>query len=123
MPVQSILASVMGCSTDDYCSLIVDWIGHASSTLHMIEKWLVVHSLTIADYLDHLRSGGTSDGCELWYFCLATNQPINVVQEKTVWSTAWDGVDFKYPIILMTTYTDGFLCELEDENHENNPPA
>ena len=39
----------------------------------MIEKWLAVHGLTIADYLGHLKSGGTFDGCELWCFCLATN--------------------------------------------------
>lgn len=111
----------MGCSAEEYYDMITDWISHTSSHMHMIEKWLAVCGLTIADYLGHLRSGGTSDGCELWCFCLAMNWPINVIQEKTIWSTACDGVDFMHPIIFMTSYTDGFLCKLEDDCSENIP--
>ncbi len=44
-----------------------------------------------------------------------------MIQEKTIWSTACDGVDFTHPIIFMTSYTGGFLCKLEDECLENTP--
>ena len=49
----------------------------------MIEKWLAVRGLMIAD-LDHLNVGGSSDGLELWCFSMVMDEPITVIQEKTV---------------------------------------
>ena len=96
--------------------MIVDWIGFASVHVHMIEKWLAVRELTLSDYLDHLCGGCVaSDGCEVWCFSLATDRPVNIIQESEVWSTAKEGIDFQHTMILMTSYTDGFLCISEDD--------
>ena len=113
-PLQGLLADILQCSVSYYSDMIVDWIGRAAMHVHMIEKWLPVRGLTLADYLCHLREGGMSDGCELWCFSLAMNCPVTIVQEKTVWSMSQDRVDFMQCVILMTTYTDGFLCHPED---------
>ncbi len=94
---------------------MVEWIGFATVHVHMIEKWLAVRELTLSDYLDHLHGGGTSDGCEVWCFSLATDKPVNIVQESEVWLTVKEGIDFQYAVILMTSYTDGCLCISEDD--------
>ncbi len=41
--------------------------------------------------------------------------PVTIVQEKSIWSTSCDGVDFMQCVILMTLYTDGFLCCPDDQ--------
>ena len=79
-PIQDLLASLLQCSVVDYWQMMVDWIGFAVAHVHMIEKWLVVRELTLSDYLDHLHGGGTSDGCEVWCFSLATDRPVNIVK-------------------------------------------
>ncbi len=114
-PLQGLLANILQCTVSCYCDMIVDWIGRAASHVHMIEKWLVVRGLTLADYLHHLREGSTSDGCELWCFLLAMNRPVTIVQEKSIWSMSHDGVDFAQCVILMILYTDGFLCCPDDQ--------
>ena len=81
-PLQGLLADILQCTVSCYHDMIVDWIGRVASHVHMIEKWLAVRGLTLADYLCHLREGSTSDGCELWCFLLATNRPITIVQEN-----------------------------------------
>ncbi len=114
LPIQNLLADLLGCSRDEYRHMMVEWLLFASSHVHMIEKWLAVRDLTLSEYLDHLHQGGTSDGYEVWCFSLAMDRPINVVQESEVWSTATEGIDFQYAVILMTTYMEGFLCVLEE---------
>ncbi len=32
-----------------------------------------------------------------------------------MWSMVTEGIDFQHAVILMTTYTEGFLCVLESE--------
>ena len=92
--IQNLLADLLGYSRDEYRYMIVEWLLFASSHVHMIEKWLAVRDLTLSEYLDHLCRGGTLDGCEVWCFSLATDKPINVVQESEVWSTATEGIGF-----------------------------
>ena len=84
----------------------------AVADVPMIEKWLVVRGLTIA---------GSSYSLELWCFSMATDNPITVIPEKTVWSTSKDGIDLASCVVLMTLYT-GFLCT-EDNVAENILPA
>ncbi len=59
--------------------MMVDWLGHEATNVPMIEKWLAIHGLTLANYLAHLRNGGTSDGLELWAFSLATNKLVTII--------------------------------------------
>lgn len=123
VPIQGLLADLLGCSKDEYRQMMVDWMGFAASHVHIIEKWLAVRDLILSKYLDHLHQGGTSDGCEVWCFSLAMDKLINIVQESKVWSTAAEGIDFQHAVILMTTYTEGFLCVLEEEAENIQPAA
>ena len=100
---------------------MVDWLGHEATNIPMIEKWLAVCGLTLADYLAHLRNRGTSDGLELWAFSLATNKPITIVQESSVWSMSVQGTDFQQIIVTMTSYTSGSLCTEEQSEAGDIP--
>ena len=76
----------------------------------MIEKWLAVCRLTLGDYIQHLRDGGTSDDLELWLSSWAMQCPVNVFLRDAAWSTSLEGLDFSNPSIMLTSYSDGFWC-------------
>ncbi len=103
--------------------MMVDWLGHEAANVPMIEKWLAVQGLTLADYLAHLKNAGTSDDLELWAFSLATNKAVMIVQESSVWLTSIQGVDFEQITIAMTTYTSGQLCSEEHSDDDSLPIA
>ena len=50
----------------------------------MIEKWLAVRGLDLEEYLSHLESDRVSNGLELWLLSLASDHPINVVMDDSV---------------------------------------
>ncbi len=120
-PLQELLSDCLQCPIGEYHQMMVDWLGHEATNIPMIEKWLAVHGLTLADYLAHLRNGGTSDGLKLWAFSLATNKPVTIIQESSVWSMSMQGADFQQIIITMTSYTSGSLCTEEQSEAEDMP--
>ena len=77
----------------------------------MIKKWLAVHGLTLADYIEHLRSGGTSDGLKVWLLSMATDILVNIFQEDRACSTSQQGLDLECPSIVLTTYHSGVWCK------------
>ena len=54
LPIQNLLADLLGCSRDEYRCMMVEWLSFTSLHVHMIEKWLAVRDLTLSEYLDHL---------------------------------------------------------------------
>ncbi len=55
-----------------------------SHDVHMIEKWLAVRGLDLEECLSHLESDRVSNGLELWLLSLASDHPINVVMDDSV---------------------------------------
>ena len=80
----------------------------------MIEKWLAVRGLDLAEYLSHLES----DSLELWLLSLASDHPINVVMDDRVFSTGISGVDFDCPTVVLLPSCEAFLCELDTSEDE-----
>ncbi len=66
--------------------------------------------MDLETYAVHLMSGGTSDGLELWCFSQAIDQPVTVIMEQTVISTAAEGIDLLQIMIMLSSYTSGYLC-------------
>ena len=117
LPIQNHLADLLQCLVEDYQALLNGWMIQYSSDLHMIKKWLAVHGLSIQEYSMHLLANGSSDSLELWMASMAMNIPINVVIEDSIWSTARDGVELAYTLLLLTTYNDAILCcEVPDQD-------
>ena len=59
------------------------------------------------------------DGLELWLVLVITGQALNVVQQDSLWCSAYSGVDFsQYPILLLTTYGQAVWCALVAESAE-----
>ena len=88
----------------------------------MIEKWLAVHGLTLADYIEHLWSSGTTDGLKVWLLLMATDTPVNIFQEDRVCSTSQQGLDLEYPSIVLMTYHSGVWCKEGSNEAEAGPP-
>ncbi len=126
-PLQVLLAELLHTSPEEFRKMLVSWIYQHRSEEHMIEKWLVVRGLDLETYAVHLTSGGTSDGLELWCFLRATDQPVTVIMEKTVVSTAVEGIDLSQIMIMLSSYTSGYLCaQLESDasgEQENTEPV
>ena len=119
--LQELLSDSLQCPIEEYQQMMVDWLGCEATNVPMIEKWLAVCGLTLADYLTHLRNGGTLDGLELWAFSLAINKPITIIQESSVWSTSVQGADFQQIVVTMTSYTSRSLCTEEQSEVDNMP--
>ena len=101
----------------------IDTMGLYCSEVPMIEKWLVVRGLTLADYISHLWEGRTSDGLELWMASLAMNTPINVFMEHEAFSTSVTGLDLSQPSLVLTSFYSGVWCrEGEEEASAVEPP-
>ncbi len=121
LPIPDHLAALLQCSVEGYHALLNGWMIQYSVDLHMIEKWLAVHGLSIQDYSVHLMANGSSDGLELWMASMVMNIPINMVMEDSVWTTARDGVELAYTSLLLTSYNDAILCcevPNQDLSHE-----
>ena len=65
-PLQQLFADYYSCTVQVFHDSLITWVGRYSSEVLMIEKWLAVCGLTLGDYIQHLRDGGTLDGLELW---------------------------------------------------------
>ena len=81
--------------------------------MQIISSWLAIRGLTIKEYVMILEQGYESDGLEVWIASVALGQPLNVIFESTVWSTAINGFDHAYPLLLLTSHATAVLCEEE----------
>ncbi len=81
----------------------------------MIEKWLAIWGLNLQEYLGILGNNGASDGLEVWAASLAMNQPLNVIMADSVWCMAYDGLDFLYPTIMLTSFECSMFCALDKQ--------
>ncbi len=115
MPLQDLLAARLICFTTDYSDMIVKWIREFTSDLPIIGNWLALHGLTVDDNCDHLLTGGPADGLEIWTASQAMAQSFNIVFETVMWGTAHNGVDFIYPIMLLTSNSKGMWCVPKDQ--------
>ena len=94
---------------------LVRWIGRYNTDLQMIEKWLAVRGLTLADYIMHLRNRGTSDGLEVWMLSLVLDLPMNIFLEDRACSTSQQGLDLQFLSIVLTMYHTGIWCKEGDD--------
>ena len=53
----------------------------------------------------------------MWIASVALGKPLNVI---LVWSTASDGFDHSYPLLLLTSHATAVLCEEEREADESD---
>ena len=113
VPLHHILACLLECTPETLCQQLWQWVLHYSSDVHMIEKWLALRGLELAEYLSHLQTEKDSDGLELWLVSLASGRPINVVMEDHVFSTSMSGLDFDFPMIMLLPDCEGLLCKLD----------
>ena len=112
-PIQEHLASLLECDVSDFRQQLVRWIRQYKSNVQIISSWLAVRGLTIEEYVTILEQGCESDGLEVWIASVALGQPLNIIFESSVWSTAFDGFDHSYPLLLLTSHTTVILCEEE----------
>ena len=116
MSIQDHLACMLQTTSAEFQAHLSTWIMNYAPDIHMIEKWLAVHGLTLQDYLQHLKGQGASDGLELWLTSMGMDTPFKLVLEDVVWSTSWAGIDFQYPIFMLVSYTDFILCEEQSDD-------
>ena len=105
----------LGCTEQAFWATLIQWMGLYCSEVPMIEKWLAVRDLTLADYISYLQEGGTSAGLELWMASLATNTPINVFMEDEAFSMAVTGLDLDQPTLVLTSFHSGVWCREGEE--------
>ncbi len=85
----------------------------------MILSWLAIHGLSVEEYIALLEQQRDSDGLEVWAVSIALGQPINVIFEDAVWSTAAEGFDYLYPSLLLMSHVTAVLCEEEPQEEED----
>ncbi len=96
------------------------WIQQFEYNIQIISSWLAVRGLTIEEYAVILEQGCDSNGLEVWAASITLGQPLNVVFKSLVWSTARDGFDHAYPLLLLTSHVTAVLCE-EEKVAEDEP--
>ncbi len=105
----------LGYTEQTFWATLIQWMGLHCSEVPMIEKWLVVRGLTLADYISHLWEGGTSDSLELWMASLATNTLINIFMEDKAFSMAVTWLDLGQPSLVVTSFHSGVWCREGEE--------
>lgn len=65
VPLHHILSWLLECLPATMHQQLRQWILHYNTDVHIIEKWLALHGLDLAEYLTHLQSDRDSDGLEL----------------------------------------------------------
>ncbi len=108
-----IMARLFECAPDMLQQQLWQWVLHFSHDVHMIEKWLAVRGLDLAEFLSYLESNRESDGLELWLLSLASDCPINVVMDDRVFLTGISRVDFDCPTVVLLPSCEAYLCELD----------
>ena len=112
-PIQEHPVSLLECNMSDFRQQLVRWIWQYELDVQIISSWLAVRGLTIEEYITILEQGHESDRLEVWIASMALSQPLNIIFESLVWSTAFDGFDHSYPLLLLTSHTTVILCEEE----------
>ncbi len=87
--------------------------------MQIISSWLAIRGLTIEEYIMILEQGCESDRLEVWIASMALGQPLNVIFESIVWSTAINGFDHAYPSLLLTSHATAVLCKEEKVADDN----
>ncbi len=77
-----------------------------------------MRGLDFDDYVSHLSAEGIVDGLEAWLVSVATNTPLNIVLEDTVWSLSVSGIDFQYYTLVLMSFGTAVLCLPKE--HSNN---
>ncbi len=109
-PPQQLLANLI---KGPYREDLANWILEYKSHLLPVTHWLFAWGLDVPDYINHLLNDGACDGLELSLVSALSGTPVNMVQEETVLSTASTGIDFAFPVIMLTAFGVGILCEPE----------
>ncbi len=109
-PIQEHLASLLEYDVTEFRHQLVRWIRQFELDVQIISSWLAIRGLTIEEYVAILEQGCDSDGLEVWIALVALGQPLNMIFELTVWSTAVNGFDHAYPSLLLTSHATAVLC-------------
>ncbi len=117
-PIQEYLASLLEWDVSDFRQQLVRWIQQYKLDVQIISSWLAIRGLTIEEYIMILEQGCESDRLEVWIASMALGQPLNIIFESSVWSTAFDGFDHSYPSLLLTSHATAILYEEEREVDE-----
>ncbi len=102
LSLPGLFAHRLGYTEQAFQAMLIQWMGLYCSKVPMIEKWLVIRGLTLADYISHLQEGGTSDSLELWMASMAMNTLLNIFMEDEAFSTAVTGLDLDQPSLVLT---------------------
>ena len=113
VPLHHVLAGLFECKPQTLHQQLCQWVLRYHPEVHIIEKWLAIRGLNLAEYLSHLESDKACNGLELWLLSLTSDRPFNVVMEDRVFSSGTDGVDFDFPTIVLLPLCEGILCELD----------
>ncbi len=70
--------------------------------LQFAHQWCAARGTDFGCYRWHLSEGRAADGLEVLLASIAMDTRINIVLEETVWSTSVDGLDFRYPTVILT---------------------
>ena len=105
------MAFLLECDVHAYQLQLAQWIHQYESDVPIIVSWLVIHGLTVDEYVALLEQQRESDGLEVWAASMALGQPINVIFCDMVWSISVEGFDHSHPSLLLTSHATAVLCE------------